>query len=130
MVEKTILPSDAVCVGEHKVVIQNIAIKTDNVAYYLKRYHSRSLKKVLEAELPEDVKGSQFGAGLKSIVAYLHYKCRVPQNKIFNLLTDIGVVISEGTISNILISDKANEFFAERMSILEAGMSKVLSALV
>jgi hypothetical protein len=74
MIEKTILPSDAVCVGEHKVVIQNIAIKTDNVAYYLKRYHSRSLKKVLEAELPEDVKGSQFGAGLKSIVAYLHYQ--------------------------------------------------------
>jgi hypothetical protein len=125
-VDKTILPSDAVCVGERKVIIQNIVIKTDNVAYYLQRYYSRSLNKVFEAELPEDVKGSQFGAGLKSIVAYLHYKCRVPQNKIFDILTDIGVVISEGTISNILISDKANEFFTERMSILEAGMSKSL----
>jgi hypothetical protein len=123
-VDKTILPSDAVFVGERKVVIQNIVIKTDNVAYYLKRYYSRSLNKVFEAELPEDVKSSQFGAGLKSIVAYLHYKCRVPQNKIFDLLTDIGVVISEGTISNILTSDKANEFFAERISILEAGMLK------
>jgi hypothetical protein len=123
-VDRTILPSDAAYVGERKVVIQNLVIKTDNVAYYLKRYYSRSLNKVFEAELPEDVKGSQFGAGLKSVVAYLHYKCRVPQNKIFDLLTDIGVAISEGTISNILTRDKANEFFAERMSILEAGMSK------
>jgi len=123
-VDKSILPSDAVCVGERRVMIQDIAIKTDNVAYYLQRYYSRSLNKVFEAELPEDVKGSQFGAVLKSIVAYLHYKCRVPQNKIHDLLTDIGVVISEGTISNILTGDKANEFFAERMSILEAGMLK------
>jgi len=123
-VDKTILPSDAVYVGERKVIIQNIVMKTDNVVYHLQRYYSRSLNKVFEAELPEDVKGSQFGADLKSIVAYLHYKCRVPHNKIFDLLTDIGVVISEGTISNILTNDKANEFFAERMSILEAGMLK------
>ena len=123
-VDKSILPHDAVYIGERKVVTQNIVIKTDNIAYYLQRYYSRSLNKVFEAELPEDVKGSQFGAGLKSIVAYLHYKCRVPQNKIHDLLTDIGVVISEGTISNILTNDKANEFFAERMSILEAGMIK------
>ena len=123
-VDMSILPPDAVYIGERKVVTQNIVIKTDNIAYYLQRYYSRSLKKVFEAELPEDVKGSQFGAVLKSIVAYLHYKCRVPQNKIFDLITDIGVVISEGTISNILTNDKANEFFAERMSILEAGMIK------
>jgi hypothetical protein len=123
-VDKSILPPDSVYVGERKVVIQNIVIKTDNIAYYLQRYYSRSLNKVFEADLPEDVKGSQFGAGLKSIVAYFHYKCRVPQNKIFDLITDTGVVISEGTISNILTKDKANEFFAERISILEAGMLK------
>jgi hypothetical protein len=123
-VDEKVLPSDAVYIGERKVVTQNIVIETDNVAYYLQRYYSRSLKTVFEAELPKDVKGSQFGAGLKSLVFYLHYKCRVPQKKIFDLITEIGVVISEGTISNILTSDKANEFFAERMSILEAGMSK------
>jgi hypothetical protein len=81
-VDKTILPSDAAYVGERKVIIQNIVMKTDNVAYHLQRYYSRSLNKLFEAELPEDVKGSQFGAGLKSIVAYLYYKCRVPQNQI------------------------------------------------
>jgi hypothetical protein len=123
-VDKNTLPSDAVYIGERKVVTQDIVIKTDNVAYYLQRYYSRSLKTVFEAELPKDVKGSQFGAGLKSLVAYLHYKCRVPQNKIFDLITDIGIVISEGTISKILTNDKKSEFSAERMSILEAGMSK------
>jgi hypothetical protein len=52
------------------------------------------------------------------------------ENKITDLLMDIGVVISEGTISNVLTNDKANEFLAERMSILEAGMlrSKYLQA--
>jgi hypothetical protein len=40
-VDKTILPSDAVCAGERKVIIQNIAIKTDDVAYHLQRYYSR-----------------------------------------------------------------------------------------
>ncbi|HII06800.1 MAG TPA: transposase [Methanotrichaceae archaeon] len=36
----------------------------------------------------------------------------------------INGVIWEGTISNILTRDKATEFFAEKMSILEAGMMK------
>jgi len=123
-IDEKILPSDAVYIGGRKVVTQDIIMKTDNVAYYLERYYSRSLKTVFEAELPKDVKGSQFGAGLKSLVAYLHYKCRVPHKKIFDLITDIGIVISEGTISKILTSDKANEFFAERMSIFEAAMLK------
>ena len=123
-VDKSILPSDAVYIGKRKVITQNIVIKTDNVAYYLERYYSRSLKTVFEAELPKDVKGSQFGPDLKSLINYLHYKCRVPQKKIFDLITDTGVVISEGTISNILTSDKADEFQAERISILEAGMLK------
>ena len=123
-VDEKILPSDAVYIGERKVVTQDIIIKTENVAYYLKRYYSRSLKKVFEAELPKDVKGTQFGPALKSLITYLHYKCRVPQKKIFDLITDIGVVISEGTISKILTSDKADEFYAERISILQAGMLK------
>jgi len=123
-VDKSILPHDAVYIGERKVVTQNIVIKTDNVAYNLQRYYSRSLKKVFEAELPEDVKGSQFGAGLKSIVAYHYYKCRVPQNKIHDFLKDMGIIISKGSISNILTRDKATEFFTEKMSILEAGMIK------
>lgn len=123
-VDDSDLPLDAIYVGEREVITQNIVIKTDNVAYYLRQYYSRSLSKLFEAELPEDVKGSQFGADLKSTVAYLHYKCRVPQKKIHDFLTDIGVVISEGTISNILTRDKATEFLAEKMSILEAGMTK------
>jgi hypothetical protein len=72
-VNESSLPPDAVYAGERKVVTQNIVIKTENVAYYLQQYYSRSLNKLLEAELPEDVKGSQFGADLKSTAAYLYY---------------------------------------------------------
>ena len=42
-VDKSILPHDAVYIGERKVVTQNIVIKTDNIAYYLQRYYSLSL---------------------------------------------------------------------------------------
>ena len=71
-VDENILPSDAFYIGERKVVTQNIIIETDNVAYYLQRYYSMSLKTVFEAELPKDVKGSQFGPDLKSLINYLH----------------------------------------------------------
>jgi hypothetical protein len=58
------------------------------------------------------------------MVAYHYYKCRAPQNKIHDLLTDMRIIISKGSISNILTSCKAIEFFKEKMSILEAGMIK------
>jgi hypothetical protein len=38
----------------------------------------------------------------KEIIAYLYYAERVTENKIHRILEEIGIIVSEGDISNIL----------------------------
>ncbi|MEA3421123.1 MAG: transposase [Acidobacteriota bacterium] len=121
-VDKTTLPPDAVRNGFRTVIKQDIKIETNNVEYQLEQYYSPSSHKVYEADLPEDVQKTEFGSTLKAFVIGLHYVGRVPQNKIKEILENIGVIISEGTISNILTKEKHEVFTAEKEAIFEAGM--------
>ena len=75
-----------------------------------------------EGKLPKEIDG-EFGAGLKAFAAYLYFGCRVTEKKIWQILTERGIIISEGQISNILTKVKKEEFTQEKVSILEAGMS-------
>jgi hypothetical protein len=121
-VDKLILPPDAVKNGFRTVIKQDIRIETSNVEYQLEQYYSPSLHKVFEADLPEDVRKTEFGSTLKAFVIGLHYVGRVPQNKIKEILENIGVIISEGTISNILTKEKHEVFTAEKEAIFKEGM--------
>ena len=47
---------------------------------------------------------------------------RVTENKIQKILESIGTIISEGTISNIMIEEKRDEFTAEKNAIFKNGM--------
>jgi hypothetical protein len=59
-----------------KVVIQNVVLKTDNVEYLLERYHSLSLNRYYDAELPPiSVRGSHFGPNLKAFISVLYFSC-------------------------------------------------------
>ncbi len=71
--DKSILPPDAEYKGYRSVVKQNIKFTTDNVEYQLERYYSSSEQKLYEAELPEDVRNSEFGSELKAFIAYLYF---------------------------------------------------------
>jgi len=122
------LPTDARFVGYRKVVIQDVSLKTDNVAYLLERYYSQSLNKYYDAVLPKEVRGSQFGPNLKALAAALYFSCRVTENKICQLFNEIGISISEGQISNMLTKEKHEELTAEKQSIFEAGMDQALFA--
>jgi hypothetical protein len=119
---KGTLPSDARFIGYRKVVIQDVILKTDNVEYLLERHYSPSLKKYYDAKLPEEVRGSQFGANLKALTAILYISCRVTENKICQLYKDIGISISDGQISNIITKEKHVELAQEKQAIFEAGM--------
>jgi hypothetical protein len=119
---KGTLPSDARFMGYRKVVIQDVILKTDNVEYLLERHYSPSQKKYYDAKLPEEVRGSQFGANLKALTAILYISCRVTENKICQLYKDIGISISEGQISNIITKEKHAELAQEKQAIFEAGM--------
>jgi len=108
------LPQDAHFACYRKVVIQDVLLKTDNVEYLLERYYSPSLNKYYDAKLPKSVRGSQFGANLKAFIAVLYFSCRVTENKIWQLYKDIGILISEGQISNIITKVMHKELASEK----------------
>ena len=120
-VDPDIRPPDAEHKGYRRVPIQNITFKTDNVEYKLERYYSANEKKIYEAELPEGVDG-EFGAELKAFIHCLYFACRVPEKKIWTILTESGIIISKGQVSNILIRDNQKKFTKEKEDILKAGM--------
>lgn len=118
------LPPDAVCKGYSSIVIQNIRLQTDNVEYRREHYYSPSLNKNYYAELPKDVQSTQFGSDLKALVAMLYFVGRVTENKIHSILTEFGIIISEGEISNILTKEKSEAFATEKADIFQMGMMR------
>jgi hypothetical protein len=117
------LPQDVHFACYRKVVIQDVLLKTDNVEYLLERYYSPSLNKYYDAKLPNSVRGSQFGANLKAFIAVLYFSCRVTENKIWQLCKDIGLLISEGQISNIITKVMHKELASEKQAIFKTGMN-------
>lgn len=120
------LPPDARFVGYRKVVVQDIVLKRDTVAYLLDRYYSPLQNKYYDAKLPEEVRGSQFGVNLKAFTAILYFACRVTENKICQLYRELGISISEGQISNLLTKEKHAELAHEKEAIFKAGMNNAM----
>jgi len=121
-VNKEDLPLDAQYKGYRSVIKQDIIFETHNIEYQIERYYSPSEKKVYEAEMPDDVKDSEFGSNLKAFVMYLHHAGRVTEPKIKEILEEAGIIISEGKISDILTNEKKEEFSREKDAILKAGL--------
>jgi hypothetical protein len=113
-VSKDELPKDAKFIGKRKVIVQEMMIKRRNIEFWINRYWSEELGKVIEAQVPTEFKGSQFGPMLRSFILYQYYKNRVPHEKIGRNLHDWGIDISAGSINNIL--NDLPEDFAEDLS--------------
>ena len=116
------LPEDVQHRGYRDVVIQNIRFETDNVRYRLERVYSPSTGKFYEAILSSDRTGQSYGSDIEAFIIMLYFELRVTQNKIHKLLKSIGIVISAGQVSNILIRKHKKKFSKERKKILEAGL--------
>ena len=114
------LPDDAQYKGYRNVVIQDIVIKTNNIEFKLERFYSPSETKAYEAPMPDYVDG-EFGAGLKSWVLFWYFHSRIPENRIHQMLSDIGIIISAGEISNIIVKDH-DTFHQEKTDIIKAGI--------
>lgn len=115
------LPEDAVFKGYRTVTVQNIKFETDNVEYRLERYYSPSEHKTYEASLPSEVHG-EFGPDLKAYIIHQYFANRVPEKKIHNTLTEFGILISPGQISNIITKANALQFTQEKEDIFTVGM--------
>lgn len=114
------LPDDAQPKGYRSVIVQDISIKTNNIEYKLERYYSPSEGKTYEAVLPDHIEG-EFGPELKSWVLFWYFHSRMSEEKIYQMLTDTEISISEGQISNIIIKGH-DKFHQEKTEIVQAGI--------
>jgi hypothetical protein len=119
-IERSELPEDAEFKGYEAVIIQDLVIKTDNVRFLKEKYCSPSLGRTYLAELPAGYRG-EFGPGLRSLVVTLYYAAEMTEPKIIEFLENMGIRISAGQVSNLLIK-KQDDWHAEKEAVYLAGL--------
>jgi hypothetical protein len=119
-VKREDLPEDAEFKGYEEVVVQDIILKTNNVRFLREKYYSKLTRKSYLGELPQGYEG-QFGPGVKTLVPGLYFDMGMSEPKILGLLRNIGIQISKGTVSNLLIKEQ-DKFHAEKDGVYEAGL--------
>jgi hypothetical protein len=114
------IPGDAVFKGCLKYVIQDIVLKPLNTIYELERWMLPD-GTYLTGQLPQNIHG-RYGPHLVAYILHQYYGCRVTAPLLFAQLREIGVWISEGKLSNILIQNK-DIFHQEKNDLLSAGIA-------
>ncbi len=120
-VDRSQLPADAKFKGYETVVVQDVRIQSDNVRFLKEKYHSPSQGTVYLAQLPAGYEG-QFGPGIRSLVLTLYYAWQMTEPKIAEFLAHLGVLISQGQISNLLIKQQ-DSWHDEKAAIWRAGLA-------
>jgi hypothetical protein len=120
-VDQQRLPQDAQFKGYEDVIVQDIEFHTHNVTFRKEKYYSPSQKRTYLAELPTGYSG-QFGPGVKAWVLALYYAAGMSEPKILDLLQTVGLSISAGHLSDLLIQDQ-EQFHAERAAVVQAGLA-------
>lgn len=119
-VDKLKLPPDAQFKGHEEVVIQDLSIHTNNILFLKEKYYSASEGKTYLAKLPRGYEG-EYGPGVKSMAIVLYYAGNMTQPKILDWFWNLGIQISQGQLSNILIKDQ-QQFHLEKEAVYEAGL--------
>src|SRR5205807_4273510 len=73
------------------------------------------------AALPPGYSG-QFGPGIKSLALVLYFGARMSEPKVAELLRSVGIQISDGQVSNLLIKDQT-AFHGEKAALYQAGLA-------
>jgi len=115
------LPPDAVFKGYEEVVVQDVIFRTDNVLFRKEKFYSPSQHTTSVASLPPGYRG-QFGPGIKSLALVFYYGAQMSEPKVAELLRSVGVHISDGQVSNLLIKDHG-AFHAEKDALYQAGLA-------
>jgi hypothetical protein len=121
LVNRGQLPADAQFKGYAPVVIQDIQLQTDNVRFLKEKFYSASEQKSYLAELPVGYEG-EFGPGVRSLVITLYYGSEMTEPKIVEFLQNVGIHISKGQVSNLLIK-KNDLWHQEKNDIYLAGLA-------
>jgi hypothetical protein len=115
------LPKDAEFKGYERTVIQDLVIQRDNVEFDREKYYSVSEGKTYLAPLPPEYEGYKFGPGVRSWVLVFYYASGMSEPKIREVLQNVGVEISAGEVSNLLIANQ-QLFHDETTELFDAGL--------
>jgi len=118
--DKSNLPDDAVFKFYEEVITQDVIFKRENILYKIAVYYSPSQNKTYRSNVPEGK--SYFSDSLKSFVICQNKVCDVTEKKILIMLRSLGIEISAGSLSNILL-EFADIAQSQKDSILRAGLS-------
>ncbi len=121
-VDPATLPSDAVFKGCETVVVQDLVLRTDTVAFEREVWYSPSERRSYRARRPAGYEGT-FGPNLRALVVTLAYAGGMSERKILELVASTGVVLSAGTLSNLLTEGRA-AFTDEARAVLRAGLER------
>jgi hypothetical protein len=120
-VDPTTLPADAVFKGYETVVVQDLMLRTDTVAFEQETWYSPSERRSYRARRPAGYEGT-FGPHLKALVVTLAYAGGMSETKLLELVQSSGIVISAGTLSALLTEGRA-AFADEAREVLRAGLA-------
>jgi hypothetical protein len=116
-----LLPQDAQFKGYEEVIVQDIDFRTENIQFRKEKYYSPGQKRTYQAPMPAGYQG-QFGPGVRAWVLALYYAGGMSEPKLLELLHTVGLHISAGELSDLLIKDQ-EQFHAERAAVVQAGLA-------
>lgn len=121
-VDPALLPADAEFKGYERVVVQNLVLRTDTVAFELAVWYSASEQRSYRARRPVGYDDGTYAADLRELVLDLAYGGGMSESKIHELVEARGIVISAGTVSNLL-TESRTAFTTEAREVLQAGLA-------
>ncbi len=119
-VDPATLPADAVFKGYETVVVQDLVLRTDTVAFEQEIWYSPAERRSYRAQRPAGYAGT-FGPNLRALVLTLAYAGGMSESKILELVQSAGIVISAGTVSTLLTESRTT-FTTEARAVLAAGL--------
>ena len=120
-IDPATLPPDAVFKGYETVVVQDLVLRTDTVAFEQEVWYSAAERRSYRARRPAGYEGT-FGPHLKALVVTLAYAGGMSETKILELVRSTGIVIAAGTLSTWL-TDGRTAFSDEARDVLRAGLA-------
>lgn len=120
VVDPAILPPDAEFKGYDEVVIQDVVIRTDNVLFRKEKWYAPSTGQTYLAVLPQGYQG-EFGPSVRALLLVFYFACQMTEPKIAEWFAHVGITISDGQISNLLIKDHT-PFHTEKDAVYAAGL--------
>ncbi len=107
--EKTVIhplniPKDSKFKGFNYYTVQEIVFEARNIQYQLARWQLPD-GQYITGELPKDIHG-HYGPVLISYILHQYHVGRVTEHLLVDQLHALGILISAGQLSNILIEDK------------------------